>query len=177
MWSRMLRNLSVEEGKKLVAKAIRAGIFNDLGSGEPLNIETHLFPQTVKSLRLPDWCACKCHDACASSVAILMTAPSSFMACVWTDSTPLIFEDIRCMAACSLLDTAQVAMWMQLGSTSATIVKECQSQRTSGLSYHENVWKCKVFNVFNQAYRVSPPPYSLISPMLVYVGHATMYSY
>jgi len=26
--------MSIEEGKKLVAKAIRAGIFNDLGSGK-----------------------------------------------------------------------------------------------------------------------------------------------
>lgn len=32
--SRLLRNMSIEEGKKLVAKAIRAGIFNDLGSGK-----------------------------------------------------------------------------------------------------------------------------------------------
>lgn len=31
-------NLSVEEGKKLVAKAIRAGIFNDLGSGSNVDV-------------------------------------------------------------------------------------------------------------------------------------------
>jgi len=31
-------NLSIEEGKKLVAKAIRAGIFNDLGSGGNVDV-------------------------------------------------------------------------------------------------------------------------------------------